>query len=120
MDNDPVRERVRDGLHRCGLTLREASLALGRNVVYLHQFLNRGSPRALAYREVVKLAELLGCDPETLRHEGDARPEDLRIVSGDHPPRLRLLSANPAYPAYICRTEEAHVVGKALWTVRKV
>ena len=231
MDGDPVRERVRDGLRRRGLTLREASLALGRNAAYLHQFLGRGSPRALTYPDAAKLAELLGCDAEALRHEsvpkrrksaprrrrfvppefpgaplagvpeldvaaaagggafnaeaavekarwylpeamlrheGGARPEDLRIlrvqgdsmepllregdrllvdvarrtpgtgemavlwdgtglvvkrveiVSGEDPPRLRLLSANPAYPAYTCLAEEAHIVGKVLWTVRKV
>ena len=231
MDGDPVRERVRDGLRRRGLTLREASLALGRNVAYLHQFLERGSPRTLTYPDAAKLAELLGSDPEALRHEsvpkrrrsaprrrrftppevpgaplagvpeldvavaagggafntdaavekarwylpeamlrheGGARPEDLRIlrvqgdsmepqlregdrllvdvarrtpatgemavlwdgtglvvkrveiVSGEGPPRLRLLSANPAYPAYTCLAEEAHVVGKVLWTVRRV
>lgn len=231
MDGDPVRERVRDGLRRRGLTLREASLALGRNAAYLHQFLERGSPRALAYPDAAKLAELLGCGPEALRHEsvpkrrksaprrrrftppespgaplagvpeldvaaaagggafnaeaavekarwylpeamlrheGGARPEDLRIlrvqgdsmepqlregdrllvdvarrtpgtgemavlwdgtglvvkrveiVSGEDPPRLRLLSANPDYPAYTCLADEAHVVGKVMWTVRRV
>ena len=231
MDGDPVRERVREGLRRRGLTLREASLALGRNAAYLHQFLERGSPRALTYPDAAKLAELLGCGPGALlhesvpkrrksaprrrrftppeppgaplagvpeldvaaaagggafnadaavekarwylpeamlRHEGGARPEDLRIlrvqgdsmepqlrqgdrllvdvarrtpatgemavlwdgtglvvkrveiVSGDDPPRLRLSSANPAYPVYTCLAEEAHVVGKVLWTVRRV
>lgn len=231
MDGDPVRERVRDGLRRRGLTLREASLALGRNAAYLHQFLERGSPRTLTYPDAAKLAELLGCDAEALRHEsvpkrrksaprrrrfvppefpgaplagvpeldvaaaagggafnadaavekarwylpeamlrheGGARPEDLRIlrVQGDSmepqlregdrllvdiarrtpatgemavlwdgtglvvkrveivpdedPPRLRLLSANPDYPVYTCLADEAHVVGKVLWTVRKV
>ena len=47
MDGDPGRGRVREGLRRRGLTLREASLALGRNVACLHRFLERGSPRTL-------------------------------------------------------------------------
>ena len=29
-------------------------------------------------------------------------------------------SANPNYPAYTCLVEEAHFVGKVLWTLRKV
>ena len=189
------------------------------------------SPRALAYPDAAKLAELLGCDAEALRHEsvpkrrksaprrlrfvppeppgaplagvpeldvaaaagggafnadaavekarwylpeamlrheGGARPEDLRIlrvqgdsmepllregdrllvdvarrtpgtgemavlwdgtglvvkrveiVSGEDPPRLRLLSANPDYSVYTCLAEEAHVVGKVMWMVRRV
>ncbi len=44
----------------------------------------------------------------------------VEIVPDEDPPRLRLLSANPDYPAYTCLAEEAHVVGKVLWTVRKV
>ena len=31
-----------------------------------------------------------------------------------------LLSANPTYPAYTCLAEEVHIVGKVLWTARKV
>ena len=47
MDGDPMRGRVREGLRRRSLTLRKASLALGRNAACLHQFLERGSPRTL-------------------------------------------------------------------------
>ena len=42
----------------------------------------------------------------------------VKIVPDEDPPRL--LSANLAYPAYTCLADEAHVVGKVLWTVRKV
>ena len=68
MDGDPARERVRDVLWWHGLTLCEASLALGRNVAYLHNFLKRRSPRVLTYPKAV------------LRHEGGARSESLRIL----------------------------------------
>ena len=187
-------------------------------------------PRVLGYKDSEKLAELVGCDADELRHEtvpprkpakrkrrttpaglpgvplsgvpemeveasagsgaladefviekarwfvpegmiryeGDASPDDLRIlrVRGDSmepemregdrlmvdtarrvpatgemfvlwdgnglvmkrievvpyagPPRLRLISANPHYADYTCDVEEAHIVGKVLWTVRRV
>ena len=35
------------------------------------------------------------------------------------PPAIRLLSANPAYEPYTCLIDEAHIVGKVLWTIRK-
>ena len=102
-----------------------------------------------------------------IRHEGGARPEDLRILGvrgksmepemreGDRlmvdtarrrpatgemfvlwdgnglvvkrietvrearPPRLRLISANPDYAPYTCLAEEAHIVGKVLWTLKR-
>ena len=44
----------------------------------------------------------------------------VEIVPDEDPPLLRLLSANPDYPVYTCLAEEAHVVGRVLWTVRKV
>ena len=34
-------------------------------------------------------------------------------------PKLRLLSANPDYPAYTCRADEIHIVGKVLWKVTR-
>ena len=35
-------------------------------------------------------------------------------------PALRLKSTNPEYVDYMVRAEDAHIVGKVLWTVRKV
>ena len=36
------------------------------------------------------------------------------------PPALRLISANPAYEPYTCLVDEAHIVGKVLWTIRRM
>ena len=41
-------------------------------------------------------------------------------VNDGEAPALRLKSANPAYTDYTCLAEEAHIVGKVLWTVRRV
>ena len=35
-------------------------------------------------------------------------------------PALRLKSANPDYADYACLADEIHIVGKVLWTVRRV
>ena len=43
------------------------SVAIGRHRSYLHQFLRRGSPKALSYHDSKKLAEMLGCSAEDLR-----------------------------------------------------
>ena len=66
---DPVRLRLRDLLRRNDLTLAAASLAIGRNKTYLQQYVDRGVPAVLGYRDSEVLADLLGCGPGELRHE---------------------------------------------------
>ena len=232
---DPVRLRLKDLLRRNDLTLKDASLAIGRNKTYLHQYVDKGVPAVLGYRDTETLAEMLGCDPSELRHEAvpkrrpmkrrppripaglpgaplvavrevtvevsagagtfaeefvsetalwhwpenmirheaGAEPENLRIlrvrgnsmepelrdgdrivvdvsrrlpatgetfvlwdgiglvvkhvevmrgdaVDDDDPPRLRLISANPDYAPYSCLAEDAHILGKVVWVVRRV
>ena len=70
---DPVRLRLKELLRRNDLTLRAASLAMGRNQSYLQQFVDRGAPAVLGYRDTETLAAMLGCDPRELRH--DAAPQ---------------------------------------------
>jgi len=232
---DPVRLRLRDLLRRNDLTLRAASLAIGRNRTYLHQYVDRGIPAVLGYRDSETLAGMLGCDPSELRHEtapkrrpmkrkrppraraglpgapvavipevtvevsagagtfaeelvsetalwqwpenmirheAGSAPENLRIlrvrgnsmepelrdgdrivvdvsrrlpamgetfvlwdgiglvvkhvevvrgdaVDEDDSPRLRLISANADYAPYSCLAQDAHILGKVLWAVRR-
>ncbi|MDE0101262.1 MAG: S24 family peptidase [Bryobacterales bacterium] len=66
---DPVRLRLKDLLRRNDLTLKAASLAIGRNRTYLQQYVDRGIPAVLGYRDSETLAGMLRCDPEELRHE---------------------------------------------------
>ena len=233
MERDPVRQKIRDLLWKRGMNMREASLAIGRNVAYLHGFLERGTPKVLSHQDAATLAGVLGCKagelhhadrpprrkgagakkkrprdmepgpvplcpiPEVdveasagpgalaeefvaerarwflpegmIRYEGDASPAALRVlrvrgesmepelsegdrllvdtarrvpatgemfvlwdgsglvvkrvepVPGDgDAPRLRLKSANSDYADYTCLAEEAYIVGKVLWTVRRV
>ena len=231
---DPVRLRLKDLLRRNDLTLKAASLAIGRNKTYLQQYVDRGIPAVIGYRDSETLGEMLGCDPSELRHEAapkrrpvkrkprpkpaalpgapvavipevtvevsagagalaqefvsetalwhwpenmirheaGAEPENLRIlrvrgnsmepelrdgdrivvdvsrrlpatgetfvlwdgiglvvkhvevvrgdaVDDDEPPTLRLISANPDYAPYTCLAQDAHILGKVLWAVRR-
>lgn len=52
--------------------LKKASLACGKNHAYLHQFINRGTPRKLPEDVRYALARHLGVDESVLRPEGDA------------------------------------------------
>ena len=69
MERDPVRQKLKDLLWKRGVTMNAASLALGRNRAYMHQYLERGLPKVLNYPDSVTLGELLDCDPAELRHE---------------------------------------------------
>ena len=68
MEGDPVRQALRQRLRARGVSLATASLAIGRNKAWLHQYLGRGTPRVLSFRDSAALAELLDCDPALLRH----------------------------------------------------
>ena len=68
MQNDPIRKKIRDLLWRRGLNMRDASIAIERNVSYIHGFLERGSPKVLSHRDAAALAEVLGCAADELHH----------------------------------------------------
>ncbi len=68
MKPDPYRERLRELLRRNDLTIKSASLAIGRNHSYLHQYLTREHPRVLGHRDTEALGKLLHCEPAELRH----------------------------------------------------
>ena len=70
---DSVRRRLLQLLDANGSNLRTASLAIGRNAAYLHQFIKRGTPKVLAEDDREILAEHLGCRPELLRHDRSVR-----------------------------------------------
>ena len=86
---DPVRKRIHALLRERDATMREASLAIGRGSSYMHQFLERGVPKALRTHDRKLLAQWLGCDADELRHDvvprrRPARPRTPRFT----PPQL--------------------------------
>ena len=63
---DAPRRRLRDALTAAGLSLKEASRAIGRNDAYLQQFLYRKSPRRLPEDARHHLATILDIDHQLL------------------------------------------------------
>ncbi len=68
MDLDPIRRKLLDLIERRGSDLKNTSLAIGRNAAYLHQFIYKGTPKALSEDVREALAAYLGCDEKELRH----------------------------------------------------
>ena len=85
---DPVRLRLKDLLRQNDLTLKAASLAIGRNRTYLHQYVDRGIPAVLGYRDSETLGEMLGCDPSELRHEAAPKRRPMKHKPPRTPARL--------------------------------
>ena len=65
MQRDPIRQKVHDLLRQRGATMHDASLAIGPQP---RQFLKRGVPRVLSWRDSEMLAAWLGCGADELRH----------------------------------------------------
>lgn len=61
-DDDPARRAVRAAVAAAGMTLKQASRALGRNDAYLQQYLYRGTPRRLPEQLRLQLAGITGTD----------------------------------------------------------
>lgn len=72
MDLDPVRLRVMKLIQQRNTDLKNASLAIGRNAAYLHQYLYRGTPKVLPEDAREALAQHLGIRPDELRHQDPA------------------------------------------------
>jgi phage repressor protein C with HTH and peptisase S24 domain len=69
MDLDPVRLKVLKLIKDRDTDLKNASIAIGRNAAYLHQFVYRGTPKVLSEDDRAALAEHLGCAPHELKHK---------------------------------------------------
>jgi phage repressor protein C with HTH and peptisase S24 domain len=68
MDLDPIRLRVLKLIEKKGADLKNASLAIGKNAAYLHQFAYRGTPKVLPEDTREALAKFLGVHEDQLRH----------------------------------------------------
>lgn len=72
---DVVRQLILDKLAEKRLSMKEASLMLGKNHSYLQQFLKRGVPAQLDEEVRGPLAELLGVDENQLRGPSSKLPK---------------------------------------------
>ena len=75
MEPDPIRLKVLKLLKDRGSDLRKASLAMGRNAAYIHQYVYRGSPKVLSEDDRIALAEHLGIHEDELRHQARPKPQ---------------------------------------------
>ena len=94
---DPVRDLIAKKLKERGLTMKAASLEIGKSHAYLQQFLERGVPASLPEGPRGQLAALLQVPEDALR--GD-KPSSGRSVPAPRAPRglfapsaLRIASA---------------------------
>ena len=62
LGGDPARRAVRAAVAAAGMTLKQASRALGRNDAYLQQYLYRGTPRRLPEQLRLRLAAITATD----------------------------------------------------------
>ena len=82
---DPIRTRLLKLLDARDSDLKKASLAIGKNAAYVHQFIYRGTPKVLPEDVREALAKFLDIDDAELRHpdiplrrpRSDAEPEAL-------------------------------------------
>ena len=68
MELDPVRVRLLSLLKKTGSNMKTASLAIGKNPAYLHQFVYRNTPKAFPEDVREALAKHLGVENSLLRH----------------------------------------------------
>ena len=86
---DPARTRLLALIKASGQDMQSLSRHLGRNGTYLQQYINKGSPRQLAYEDRVELARILGCTPEDLAMKksstiGTVAPQNNSVLDFAH------------------------------------
>lgn len=82
MKLDPIRLRILKLLNARDTDLKNASLAIGRNAAYLHQFVFRGTPKVLPEDGRDQLAKFLGVESEQLKHP-QVPPRKSRALPAD-------------------------------------
>lgn len=83
MAHDSIRQTVASRVEARGYSLAAASVAIGRNAAFLHQYVNRGTPRRLEEDVRLRLAMLLDLDERELGARDPWRPAE--IVEADLP-----------------------------------
>ncbi|WP_270933831.1 S24 family peptidase [Falsiroseomonas oryzae] len=101
MELDPTRLRVMKLIQERGTDLKNASLAIGRNAAYLHQYVTRGVPKVLPEDAREALAALLGVPDAEIRppSEPGALPPPIAEQGEPAPVRRRRSAALDGYVA---------------------
>ena len=82
LGDDQARAALQALVDERGSDLAALSRLLGRNAAYVHQYLNRGSPKRLAERDRRLLAEYFGIDEAVLGAPPRDRPVDRLVPVG--------------------------------------
>ncbi len=126
----PTMQATRDGKLRPALgmrlSIREASLAIGRNVSYVHRFLEGARPTCSATatrrRGAVRVLRVRGESMKPELSEGDRllvkRVE--RVGGAELNPGLRLKSTNVEYTDYTASASDINIVQGALGRAKRV
>ncbi len=81
-DDDRARDALATLVRQQGSDCAALSRLIGRNPAYVHQYLNRGSPRRLAELDRRRLAEFFGVAEEVLGAPPRDRPADRLVAVG--------------------------------------
>lgn len=106
MDLDPVRLKVLKLVkdRKPATDMKTASIAMGRNAAYLHQFVYRGTPKVLSEDDREALAEHLGCNAEELKHK-KVPPRKPRKKAAPKEGRIELSTVSTAPEGYMAIPE---------------
>jgi phage repressor protein C with HTH and peptisase S24 domain len=104
-----ARDLIRAKLDALGLSMKEASEAIGKNHAYLQQYLERGVPGQLPEEPRERLATLLGVQPRALK---DSAPLSEARIKG---PMRRLAAANILDRIPVLGIAEGGEDGWSLW-----
>lgn len=66
---DDLRKKIENLLKERGISLASASVQIGKNSAYMHQFINKGSPVNLPEEQRVRLANILDVDEQELTNK---------------------------------------------------
>jgi phage repressor protein C with HTH and peptisase S24 domain len=107
-----ARDLIRAKLDTLGLSMKEASEAIGKNHAYLQQYLERGVPGQLPEEPRERLATLLGVQPRALK---DSAPLSEGREAGIRGPVRRLPAANLLDRIPVLGIAEGGEDGWSLW-----
>lgn len=114
LGDDQARAALQALVDERGSDLAALSRLLGRNAAYVHQYLNRGSPKRLAERDRRLLAEYFGIDEAVLGAPPRDRPVDRLVPVG----RLDLRAAAGAGAFAESERPIAHIAFDPGWLRR--
>jgi phage repressor protein C with HTH and peptisase S24 domain len=105
MDLDPIRLKIMKLIQNSDSDLKNASIAIGRNAAYLHQYLYRGTPKNLPEDAREALAAHLGVDDDSLRPPSSVKPEPFEAAPNSATVAPTRRRARPSVDGFVAVSE---------------